>query len=137
MKSAQQSATKFVERAGAASSDYAQGVQTTTKDQAARAIAAKEIHKQATMEALNRDAYAKGLQKSGQQGWKEGVAKKGVNRYAEGVSVSAGKYATNSAPYDGARGAADNLPKGLKGSAASLARVKAVMDAQRAIKISR
>ena len=135
MKSAQQSAAKFVERASAASGDYVAGAQQTTKDQAALAIAAKLIWKQALDAAASRDSFAKGLQRSGKSGWLDGVTKKGGERFAGGVSVSAGKYATNSAKYDGARGAAASLPRGLKGSAQNLGRVAAVVNAMRAVKV--
>ena len=134
MKTAQQVAEKYASRASAASTDYVSGVETTTKDQAARAIASAEIHKQATMAALNEGRYAKGLQKAGNQAWKDGVRKKGGGRYSEGVATASGKYAANSAAYDGARGAAASLPRGLKGSETNLARVKAVVGALRAVK---
>jgi len=134
MKTAQQVAEKYASRASAASTDYVSGVETTTKDQMARAIASAEIHKQATIAALNEGRYAKGLQKAGNQAWKDGVRKKGGNRYGEGVSTASGKYAANSASYDSARGAASSLPRGLKGSETNLARVKAVVSALRAVK---
>lgn len=134
MKTAQQVAEKYASRAGAASTDYVSGVETTSKDQAARAIASAEIHKQATIAALNEGRYAKGLQKAGNQAWKDGVRKKGGSRYAEGVSVASGKYATNSGAYDGARNAAASLPRGLKGSETNLAKVKVVVSALRAVK---
>ena len=137
MKTAQQSAEKFASRAGAAGLDYLKGAQETTKDQAARAIAAAEVHKQATMEALNAGRFAKGLQKSGRQGWLDGVQKKGASRYPEGVSAGAAKYATNSAPYDTARNAAASLPRGIKGSATNMARVTAVVNALRAAKVGK
>jgi hypothetical protein len=136
MRSAQESSTKFVERAGAASADYVKGASSTTKDQSARAIAAKEIYKGALTASFGRDSYAKGLQKSGKAGWLDGVVKKGGERYAGGVAVSAGKYAQNSAKYDGARQAAENMPRGLKGSETNLARVKAVVSALRAVKVA-
>lgn len=136
MKTAQQSAEKFVSRASAASSDYVAGASATTKDQSARAIGAKKIYQDALTASFGRDAYAKGLQKSGKAGWLEGVTKKGGDRYASGVSVSASKYATNSGKYDSARGAAENLPRGLKGSQTNLDRVKAVVTALRTAKLS-
>lgn len=135
MKNAQSSSQKFVERASGASGDYVKGASETTKDQAASAIAAAEIHKQATIAALNDGRYAKGLQKSGKAGWLNGVTTKGVNRFSEGVSQSAGKYATESAKYDGARNAAASLPRGLKGSETNIARVKAVVGALRSAKV--
>lgn len=135
MKSAQASSTKFVERASGATTDYVDGVRSSTKDQNALAIAAAERHKLATTEALNRGAYAKGLQKAGKAAYIEGVTKKGQDRFASGVAASAIKYAQNSGAYDSARGAADNLPRGVKGSEANFARSKAVGQALRAAKV--
>ena len=135
MKTAQASAQKFVDRASGASSDYVAGASATTKDQSARAIGAKKIYQDALTASFGRDSYAKGLQKSGKAGWLEGITKKGADRYSSGVAVSASKYATNSGKYDSARGAADNLPRGLKGSQTNLDRVKAVVTALRNTKI--
>lgn len=133
-KSAQASAQKFVERAGAASGDYVKGAQETTKDQSARAIASKAIYQQALTASFATGSYEKGLQKSGKSGWIKGVQEKGANRFAEGVSVSASKYATESGKYDSARMAADSMPRGLKGSATNLAKVATVVNALRAAK---
>lgn len=135
-KSASQVAQKFVERASAASSDYVSGAESTTKDQAAAAIAAKGNYASQVQAAITRDAYAKGLGRSGKQGWLAGIKAKGGERFAGGVSASASKYATNSAKYDSARNAASSLPRGPKGSEQNLARVKAVVTSQRQVKIS-
>lgn len=134
MRTAQESAQKFVDRASAASGDYVSGASATTKDQSARAIAAKKIYQDALTASFSRDSYAKGLQRSGKNGWLQGIQTKGGERYAGGVSASASKYATNSARFDGARQAADNLPRGLKGSQTNLDRVKAVVSALRGVK---
>jgi len=126
MRSASESGAKFVERASAASSDYGSGVQNTSKDQAAAAIAGKANYIAGVQASIAAGRYEKGLQKSGNSGWKEGVAKKGVNRFAEGVSASANKYIENSGKYDGARNAASSLPRGVKGSEANFLRSKTV-----------
>lgn len=136
MKNASASAEKYATRASAASGDYVDGARTTTKDQAQAAIAAAEIHKAATLAALNEGRYAKGLQKSGKQKWLNGVTNKGGNRYGEGVSQAAPTYATESARFDGARGAAGSLPRGIKGSPQNLQRVTAVVNALIAAKKS-
>lgn len=133
-KTAQQSAEKYASRAAGASGDYVEGARTTSKDQASAAIAAAEIHKQATMTALNEGRYARGLQKSGKGKWLKGVTDKGANRFAEGVSAAASDYATESARFDGARNAAASLPRGIKGSPQNLARVSAVVAAQIKVK---
>ena len=135
MKTAQASAQKFVERASGASGDYVAGAESTSKDQSSAAIAAKEIYKQALTASFTRDAFSKGLARSGKQGWLEGVKTKGGARFAGGVSASSGKYATNSAKYDTARGAAANLPRGLKGSETNFSRIKAVVTALRTTKV--
>lgn len=134
MKSAQQSAEKYASRASAASGDYVEGARTTSKDQATAAIAAAGIYAQATQAAITEGRYAKGLQKSGKAKWLDGVTKVGGNRYGEGVSQAAPDYATESARFDGARGAASSLPRGIKGSPQNLQRVAAVVAAQIRIK---
>ncbi len=136
MRTAQESAQKFVDRASGASEDYKKGAQNTTKDQSARAIGAKKIYQDALTASFGRDAYAKGLTRSGKAGWLDGVTKKGADRYAGGVAVSASKYAQNSGKYDTARSAADSMPRGLKGSETNLARVKTVVSALRAVKLA-
>lgn len=134
MKTAQQASQKFVERAGAASQDYVSGAESSGKDQAAAAIAAKGNYAAGVQAAITRGAYEKGLQASGKSGWLNGVRTKGQNRYAEGVSAGAVKYATNSGKYDSARQAADAMPRGPKGSETNYARAKAVGIALRKMK---
>lgn len=129
MKTASQSAEKYASRASAASSDYVSGAQSTTKDQAAASVAAAAIYAQATQAAITEGRYARGLQKSGKAGWLKGVTNKGGNRYGEGVSQAAPTYATESARFDSARGAAASLPRGIKGSPQNLQRVSAVVSA--------
>lgn len=133
-KSASQSADKFVRNAGAASGDYVAGAESTTKDQSAAAIAGKANWAAGIQAAISGDRFAKGLSKSGKSGWLAGVKNKGQNRFGEGVANSAAKYATNSARFDSARGAAASLPRGPKGSAGNIQRVTAVVNALRTTK---
>ena len=135
MKSAQAVAQKFVNRASGASGDYVEGAKTTSKDQNARAIASAEVHKQATLQALNEGRFAAGLRRAGKDSWLNGVEKKGGIRYGDGVANSQEKYAVNSGRYDSARGAAESIPRGVKGSPANLQRVSAVVTALRKQKV--
>ena len=134
MKSASQSAQKFVERASAATGDYISGAEQTSKDQSALAISAIPRMKAELIAAIDSGRVAKGLSESGKAGWLKGIREKGAERIASGVSASAGKYATNSGKYDSARTTADNMPKGLKGSETNWARSKSVGMALRKIK---
>lgn len=135
MKTASQSAEKFVQRAGAASGDYVSGAESTNKDQAAAAIAAKGNYEAGIRESLTAGRYEKGLQRSGKAAWLKGVKEKGANRFAEGVQSGASKYATNSGKYDSARNAAASMPRGPKGSEANFLRAKTVGMALRKAKI--
>ena len=135
MKTASQVAQKYAERAANAAGDYVAGAQSTTKDQAAAAIAAKTIYQQALTASFGRGSYEKGLGKSGKSGWLRGVVEKGGERFGPGAAASAGNYATESGRFDGARGAANSLPRGLKGSDTNIARVRAVVSALRTVKV--
>lgn len=135
MKTAQQSAQKFVERAGAASQDYVSGAASTSKDQSAAAIAGKANWAAGIQAAITGGRYEKGLQASGKSGWLRGIQEKGANRFAEGVAAGSSKYAQNSGKFDSARSAADALPRGPKGSEANFLRSKTVGQALRKAKI--
>lgn len=135
---ASQAVLKWGSRAAGASNDYAEGAQRTTKDQAALAIAAKGNYQAGITEAISKGRYEKGLQRSGKSGWQKGIAEKGINNYGVGVgsASAAAKYSQNSGKYDSARNAANNVPRGPKGSPANIGRVTAVVTALRAAKMA-
>ncbi|MFA6161764.1 MAG: hypothetical protein WC766_06410 [Patescibacteria group bacterium] len=137
-KSASVSAVKWAQRAGSAASDFVNGAKNTTKDQAQAAIAGFENYKSALTASFAKGSFAKGLQKSGKTGWLNGITEKGEGNFAAGVMAPAAqsKYSTESARFDGARGAAASMPRGPKGSPSNLARVAAVANAQHAVKIA-
>ncbi len=138
-KTASVAVVKWQSRSAGAGSDYAEGARTTDKDQAQRAIAAKAVYQQALQESFTRDAYARGLGKSGKAGWLAGVEQKGTANYSTGVSADSArqKYLSESGKFDPARKAADSLPRGPKGSPANLQRVTAVVSALRAAKVGK
>lgn len=136
MKTASASGSKWQQNAGAAGQSYLNGVQQTTKSQSGNAIAAKGNYAAGVQAAISAGSYEKGLAQSGDAGWKAGVQQKGSQNYGTGVSAqtSLSKYTTNSAKYDTARGAAASVARGPKGSPGNLARVSAVVTAERAVK---
>jgi len=136
-KSASMVAEKYSTRSAGASGDYVKGAQETTKDQAAAAIAAFEITKQATIAALNEGRQVKGLQKSGKGGWLKGVVDVGGGRYAEGVGQAGPSYAAESGRFDSARASSASMPRGLKGSPQNLAKVAKVVSEQIRVKTGR
>lgn len=136
MKTAATVGTKWQLRAGSALSTYAQGARDTQKDQSSAAIAAKANWFAGLTAANAADRFAKGLSRSGKQGWLSGVLEKGQQNYGTGVAAARAltKYTSNSGKYDAARGAAAGIARGPKGSAGNLQRVAAVVTALRAAK---
>lgn len=92
-------AKKFVARAGVAAGDYTAGVNGTTKDQAALAIAAAPSWAAGVQAAVQNGSYVRGLTKSGTAKWKTNAAGIGSQRYAPGVANAQSAYATGFGPY--------------------------------------
>jgi hypothetical protein len=92
-------AKKFVARAGVAAGDYTAGVNGTTKDQAALAIAAKDSWAAGVQAAVQNGSYVRGLTKSGTAKWKANAAGIGASRYAPGVANAQQAYVTGFGPY--------------------------------------
>jgi hypothetical protein len=86
-------ADKWVQRASAASQDYAQGVASTDKDPTALAAANGARYIQGVQDAYNSGKWARRLQQVGKAGWQQAVASKGVANYGTGVNASRDKYA--------------------------------------------
>lgn len=113
---------KYVNRASAAAADYNAGVQATT-GQSAAAIAAIPLWQQAVASAGAAARMSSGLQKAGDQGWKDGVAKKGQANYPNGIRAGSTKYTTNFAPFQAAlAGYTFQTAKGIRGSGANAGR---------------
>lgn len=106
-------AQKWAQRAGAASQDYAAGVQNTTKDPTALAAAAGQRYILGVQDAYNSGRWARNLQRVGKAGWQQAVADKGVANYATGVNASQQKYATAIGPVLQAVAAGQSLVAGM------------------------
>jgi hypothetical protein len=90
---------KFVARAGVASGDYSAGVNGTTKDQAALAIAAAPSWAAGVQAAVANGSFVRGLTKSGTAKWKANASGIGAQRYAPGVANAQSSYAAGFGPY--------------------------------------
>ena len=126
---------KYSDRAAAASTDYVEGARSTTRSQSAAAIAGAGNWAAGLQAAIAGKRYEAGLRASGDEGWRRGVEEKGAVRYAGGVASGANKYAQNSGKFDSARGAANGLPRGPKGSEQNYQRSKTVGMALRKLKL--
>lgn len=91
MKTAQQAATNWQNSGTRASTDYVAGVQGTTKDQAALAVAAGPRYIAGVTDAYNSGRWAAGLTRGGTPYWKQQTEKKASN-YTTGYSAGASNY---------------------------------------------
>jgi hypothetical protein len=108
--------TKYVNRASNAAADYNAGVQASS-GQSAAAVAAIPLWQQAVSSPAAAARMTAGLQKAGDQGWKDGVSKKGQANYPNGIRAGANKYTANVGPYIQVLQGLTLDPKGLRGSA--------------------
>jgi len=124
-KTISQVVEKWARRAATAGPDYEAGIRGA-KNQAENAIAAKSLWFQAITAANQRDAFAKGLQKSGQAKWQRKSLEVGVPRWPQGVDAAQPDYQAGFGPILDAINAAV-LPKRLpKGDPGNLQRVAAI-----------
>lgn len=115
VKSVQSAAAKFVNRATGATGDYRDGV-NSTNDQAERAIAAEGAYVQGVQDSISRGARVAGLQKAGNNKWKERALMLGAGRYATGIKAGESEYTKNVSPYLQTLAGLNLTPRGPKGS---------------------
>jgi hypothetical protein len=113
VKTAAQAAANWQGSSGRATTDYVSGVQNTTKDQAALAVAAGSRYIQGVQDAYSSGRWAAGIQRGGTAYWKQQTEKKSVN-YGAGYAAGVGNYTAAAAKVMAAiaQGVANLPPRG-------------------------
>jgi hypothetical protein len=93
VKTAQQASQNWQNAAGRATTDYVAGVNATTKDQAALAVAQQATLLQNFNNAVTSGRWAAGVQRRGTAYWKTQTEKKAPN-YSAGYSAGAANQAS-------------------------------------------
>lgn len=124
-------ADKFQRNAQAAGGDYLSGVQTPRRSWQAATLAAKENWVSGITEAQSKDAFAKGVQASGDAEHLKGVQTVGRQRYQQGVAVGGEAYRQGFAPHKSKLESLTLKPRGPKGT--NYGRVQEVGDALRSV----
>ena len=81
-------------------------------------------------------SFGRGVAKAGASKYEAGVRDKGVARWPQGVSVGGDAFNKGFAPYQSALSGITLPPKGPKGDPKNLERVRVIMTALRAKKVS-
>lgn len=136
MKDTATIAAKFVQRAGAAGSEYKSGVVGKGAKWQGATLAAADTYGQAVTAAVGRGAFARGVSKAGGAKYEEKASVIGSTRYGQGVAGSQAAYATGFEPYAGVLKGVALSPRAPKGSPQNLERVRQVTDALHNKKIS-
>lgn len=124
---------KWATRSGAASGDYATGVQTPRRSWAGAASASEANYEAGVQEAISRKGFSKGIQNAGDAKWQRGVAEKGRTRYQSGVAVAADEYNKGFQPFADTLRSVTLAPRGPKGT--NYQRVQQVGEALRQRKL--
>lgn len=134
IKPVEQSSDKWMRRASVAGADYLAGVQAPRTSWATASAAAEGNYKTGVTQAATAGRYGTGIRKAGDEAWRTGSTTKGPTRFAEGVSLSVGKWQSGFQPYQAAIGAITLPPRGPAGSPANMQRVNAIATALRQVR---
>ena len=135
VKSAENAAAKFVNRAAVAGPDYEAGVRGTT-DWEQKAVAGKDNYVAGLQASIARGSREKGIQAAGNAGWQTKAVQVGAQRFPTGVRAAQQDYKNKVSPYLETLRALDLPPKGPKGSPENYDRVRAVGEALHGQKVS-
>lgn len=127
-------AAKWSSRAGAAGTDYKNGVNSTTKDWAGNTAAAGQAYADGVTQAIGRKAFQTGVNAAGTSKWKTNAANLGAQRYPQGVANGSAAYQAGFAPAAQKLATLTYPPRGPKGSPQNIARVQTVADALHKLK---
>lgn len=90
-------AERWAASAGTAQQRFTEGVQSTTKDPTALAVAQQNKMLANTTAAIQNGRWARGLQRAGKAGWQQATIAKAGN-FSTGVSAAKDKYAQAMGP---------------------------------------
>lgn len=92
-------AKKFVQRAGAASADYKDGVSQSGQDWESGAKAGAENYRIAVTQAATEGRFEKGIAAAGAAKFVKRATELGSQRFATGVQAAEGEWARGTQPY--------------------------------------
>ncbi len=120
---------KYVSGATARATTFLENVASTTKDQAALAVAKKTILFQRLADPKVQDRWSTNLTTAGTPKWKAKVAAVGQARYTQGVTTGAPLWAAHIQPYFDMLGTLGLPPFTFRGDPGNSARSTAVQTA--------
>lgn len=136
VKSAQASGEKLVQRAQAASSEYAINAVAAAEKQAAAVQASGAAFAQAISAAGMKERYLRGSAKAGAAKYARKVREVGADRFSGGTAAGKSDYIANVEPYLSIIAGLTLPARQPRGSAANIQRVTAVTSALNAKRLA-
>lgn len=129
-------AKKWAEVTPMRSADYAAGIAAPRRSWAAATAAAEKAYEDGVTKSIGHKSFGKGVKKAGDEKWSRKASVNGVRNWGPGVAEAMGDYAAGFAPYQAAIAACVLPPRYARRDPRNLARVKAIVDALVAKKLS-
>lgn len=122
-------AEKFARNAGNAQGDYKDGVAGAGGKWESETAAAEPSYVQGVQAAIGRNAYGKGVRRSGGAAYQAAASTKGVERYPTGVRMGKDNWQKGFQPVAAVLNGVNLPPKGPRRSPQNQARANAVATA--------
>jgi len=130
-------ARKFVQRAGVAGNDYAEGVKAAGGDWETNTKASEENYKIGVQQAAADGRFGRGVAAAGASKYVDKASTLGAQRYPTGVAAAEGAYSRGVQPHLDMMKSLDLPPRRPKGDPANQQRAAVVAAANRKLKIGK
>lgn len=136
IRSAAEIANKWATVTPMRSGDYAFGIANPRTSWKTATMAAEGAYQDGVTKAMAAKSFGKGVSKAGDEKWQRKASTNGVARWGPGVQEAKGDYEAGFAPYREAIYNCKLPPRYARRDPRNLARVKAIVDALIAKKVS-
>ena len=119
----------WVRGAAQGAANYRRGVENSAVDWEGPTSAAQEVWQQAIIEAAGTDRFRNGVQLAGNAKWRAKSSELGANRFPSGVAAASTDYSRGFDPFRNVIAGLDLPPRGPRGSAQNIDRVRRVTEA--------
>jgi len=123
IKSLDRTTEKWNRQSASSTPEYEAGIKAPKTDWQKAAADAEANYTAGVQAAITRKAFGKGIIKAGSAKWQSQALTKGVQRWAQGISLSRDAYSAGFAPYREVIQRTNLPPRGPKGSTQNIQRV--------------
>lgn len=119
----------WVRGAAQGAANYRRGVENSSVDWEGPTSASQEVWQLAIIEAAGTDRFRNGVQLAGNSKWRKKAVELGANRFPSGVAAATADYSRGFDPFRNVIAGLDLPPRGARGSAQNIERVRRVTEA--------